>query len=321
MDLIINHVKIKQDIKSILSSLKKETNNKYFNIVEDKGFDVVCQCPFHKDGAETKPACFIYNDSSSPTIEFGTYHCFACGAKGRLRSLVGFCLDLTREESDEWLIDNFGSSYVEEVKLIDKLEFGKRETKEYLDESILDSFEYNNDNALNYLINKRHLSKEVIDYFKIGYNLETASVTFPCRDLLGHLVGIFERNILSKRFHIPKINPKPVYLLYESTRLNYNFVYVVESQINALTCWSWGYPAVALFGTGAKSQYDDLKKSGIRKFCCVFDGDNAGREGLSKFIKNMPDSIMIFYKIVPEGKDVNDLTEEEFNELPIYSVY
>ena len=321
MDLIINHVKIKQDIKSILSSLKKETNNKYFNIVEDKGFDVVCQCPFHKDGAEAKPACFIYNDSSNPTIEFGTYHCFACGAKGRLRSLVSFCLDLTKEESDEWLIDNFGSSYVEEVKLIDRLEFGKRETKEYLDESILDSFEYNNDNALNYLINKRHLSKEVIDYFKIGYNLETASVTFPCRDLSGHLVGIFERNILSKRFHIPKINPKPVYLLYESTRLNYNFVYVVESQINALTCWSWGYPAVALFGTGAKSQYDDLKKSGIRKFCCVFDGDNAGREGLSKFIKNMPDSIMIFYKIVPEGKDVNDLTEEEFNELPIYSVY
>ena len=190
----------------------------------------------------------------------------------------------------------------------------------YLDESILDTFEYNNENALNYLINKRHLSKDVIDYFKIGYNISTASITFPCRDLSGKLVGIFERNIISKHFHIPKINPKPVYLLYENVRLNYNFIFVVESQINALTLFSWGYPAVALFGTGSKSQYEELVKSGIRKFCCVFDGDNAGKEGLNKFIKNMPDSTMIFYKNVPDGKDVNDLRKSEFDELPMFSV-
>ena len=318
MDLVINGVKIKPDIKQVLTLIRRETDNRYFNIVEEKGFDVVCQCPFHKDGRESKPACFIYNDTSDPNIELGTYHCFACGAKGRLRTLVGFCLDLNKDESEYWLIDNFGSSYVEEIKIMDRFEFGKKEQKVYLDESILDSFEYNNKNALNYLINKRHISKEVIDYFKLGYDIETASITFPCRDLSGKLVGIFERNIISKHFHIPKISPKPVYLLYENVKQNYDFIYVAESQINALTLFSWGYPAVALFGTGAKSQYDDLKKSGIRKFCCVFDGDNAGREGLRKFIENMSDTSLIFYKILPEGKDVNDLSKEEFDNLELF---
>ena len=319
MDLVINGVKIKPNIKDVLIKIRKETNNRYFNIIEEKGQDIVCQCPFHKDGMEQHAACFIYNDSSDPNIEFGTYHCFACGAKGKLKTLVGFCLNINKEESEYWLIDNFGSSYVEEVKIMDRFEFGKQKARPYLDESILDSFEYNNSNALNYLINKRHLSKEVIDYFKLGYNVETASITFPCRDLSGHLVGIFERNIISKRFHIPKINPKPVYLLYENVMLNYNFVYIAESQINALTLFSWGYPAVALFGTGSKSQYEDLKKSGIRKFCCVFDGDNAGREGLKKFINNMSDTSLIFYKILPEGKDVNDLSKEEFDSLGVFS--
>ena len=144
MDLVINNIKIKPDIKIILNSLKQETNNKYFNIIEDKGVDIVCQCPFHKDGREKKPACFIYNNTSDPNIEFGTYHCFACGAKGKLESLVGFCLDLQKEEAETWLINNFGTSYIEEVKTIDKFEFGKKINNEYLDESILKTFEYNN---------------------------------------------------------------------------------------------------------------------------------------------------------------------------------
>lgn len=319
MDLVVNGVKIKPDAESILKLVRREANNRYFSIMVNKGPDILCQCPMHKDGQEASPACNVYNLASDDNIEFGTYHCFACGAKGRLRSLVSFCLEISKDEADEWLVDNFGVSYVEEVKLIDRFEFGKNDKPNFLDESVLKSFDYNNENALNYLLNKRRLSKEVIDYFRIGYNVETASVTFPCRDLSGRLVGIFERNILSKFFKIPKISPKPVYLLYETGKLGYNFVYVVESQINALTLWGWGYPAVALFGTGSSSQYNDLKRSGIKMFCCVFDGDNVGREGLSKFVKNIGDDVMVFYKLVPEGKDINDLRKGEFDGLPMYS--
>ena len=92
-------------------------------------------------------------------------------------------------------------------------------------------------------------------------------------------------------------------------------VYVTESQINCLTLHSWGYPAIALFGTGSKNQYEILKKSGIRNYCLALDGDEAGRKGIRRFIDNMPQDVLISIALLPEGKDVNDLTCEEFLNL------
>ena len=50
MDLVINSIKIKPDIKQVLNLIRRDTNNRYFNIIEDKNSDVLCQCPFNKYG-------------------------------------------------------------------------------------------------------------------------------------------------------------------------------------------------------------------------------------------------------------------------------
>ena len=92
-------------------------------------------------------------------------------------------------------------------------------------------------------------------------------------------------------------------------------VYVVESQINCLTLWQWGYPAIALFGTGSKKQYDILNRSGIRNYILCFDGDDAGRKATQRFIDNLKSDVFISVKQIPDGKDVNDLTKEEFDKL------
>ena len=190
----------------------------------------------------------------------------------------------------------------------------------FLNEDVLNNFQYDNPEALRYLIDKRHLSKEVIDYFRIGFNKATSSVTFPCWNSKNKLVGIFERNIYNKHFHIPEITPKPIYLLNEAINNSFTTVYVVESQINALTLYSWGIPAIALFGTGSSEQYKMLRKSGIRVFVLAFDGDEAGRRGREKFIKNMSYDCMLSYIDMPEGKDVNDLSYEQFMALPMYNI-
>ena len=318
MELVINKIKILPDAEAILSKVRDECDGRYLSSIENHGNDVVCQCPFHKGGLEKKMACFVYNGTDREDMEFGTYHCFACGVTGHLDKLVSFCLSVSKEDADEWLVENFGTTYIEEVQYIEEFVYGEKEEQKFLDDSILETFDYSNDKAIDYLINKRHLSKEVIDFFKIGYDADTDSVTFPVRDRLGNLVGIFERSIENKHFRIPKMTTKPIYLLYENLQMGSPYIYVVESQINALTLFSWGYPAVALFGTGSKLQYEELKKSGIRKFCCVFDGDSAGKEGLRKFILNMGEESLITYKIVPEGKDVNDLSKEFFDSLQTY---
>ena len=91
--------------------------------------------------------------------------------------------------------------------------------------------------------------------------------------------------------------------------------------MNALTAWSYGIPAVALFGTGSSYQYDILKKSGIRSYILCFDGDEAGRKGAKRFMQNMKKNVFITDMEMPLGKDVNDMEKDEFlNLLKSYGI-
>ena len=57
--IIDNHV-IKKDIKEILLLLKSHINNGKLSNISFKGEEVSVSCPFHKEGKENKPSCFIY---------------------------------------------------------------------------------------------------------------------------------------------------------------------------------------------------------------------------------------------------------------------
>ena len=130
---------------------------------------------------------------------------------------------------------------------------------------------------------------------------------------------IATRSKMNDWFYIDENSDKPVYLLNTINQYNYKEVYVCESQINALTLWSWGYPAVALFGTGSQYQYDILNRCGIRHYILCFDGDEAGDKGIYRFRKNIRKDVFVSQKVIPNNKDVNDLTKEQFDNLPIIS--
>ena len=167
---------------------------------------------------------------------------------------------------------------------------------------------------------ERGLIDFVIQKFHIGYDPETDSITFPIWDIKGNLIGITERSVEGKRFHIPKDIDKPIYLLNYIVSENIDTVWVVESQINALNCWAKGRPAIALLGTGSDKQYEILKKSGIRTYFLAFDGDDAGDKGIKKFISNMKKDVILNIVQVPRGKDVSDLSSDEFNKLTFYTI-
>lgn len=305
----IGNRKINADTYSILSRLKSETG--YLKDIKKSSNGYMCTCPYHSNGAEKHPSCSIL-DTDNNNLPAGTFHCFACGESGSLAKLIAKCYNGSIEFGKQWLVQNYGDTYIDEIEYLPELIVKK--TKNILSEDELNKYEYDNEEALNYLLNKRHLNKEIINKFKIGFEKETNSITFPCRDEHGRLVGIFKRNIYQKFFTIPKIEPKPIFLLDYVRKNGYNEVYVVESQINALTLWGWGFPAIALFGTGSNEQYKILNKSGIRKYFLAFDGDLAGDVGANKFINNIKNA-MITKIMLPKNKDVNDLTREEFLNL------
>ena len=238
-----------------------------------------------------------------------THNCFTCNSTGPLWKLVAKVLNITYEDAQYWLIENFSNVFEDRRPILESFEEIDI-PKTYLDESILEEYSY-----LHPYQFQRGLTEEVIKRFKVGWNPKTDSITFPVWDDKNNLVGITERHTKSKRFYIPSDMDKPIYLLNYIKQHNITEVVVCESQINTLTCWSWGIPAIGLIGTGSTKQYDILKKSGIRVYHLALDGDLAGEHGTQRFIKNMPSNVMIDIIQIPQGKDVNDLTKEEFLNL------
>ena len=310
MKLIIGNKLINEDIEVILKQLRIDCHGKYLNVIGHENNDnVKITCPHHKGGQETHPSCFVYTRQDNSELEYGYYRCFTCGEKGHLYDLVAHCLDVDQEHGKRWLIDNFCNTFVTEELVLPKIEL-KREERKYLNEDVLIPFAYYHP-----YLEDRKVSFEVAKKFNVGWNQEHNSITFPVWDVHGRLVGITERYINEKRFYIPEDLKKPIYLLNFFIEEGITTAFVVESQIDALTLWTWGYPSIAMFGTGSKGQYEILKRSGIRKYYLCFDGDDAGRKGANRFIKGMSKDVIITNINMPDGKDINDLSKEEFEYL------
>lgn len=308
MELIVNNKLITADIIDVLEQLRRDTGGKYFKKIVVKGDNIQCTCPSHKDGQENKPSCSIYNSDEGET-ERGWVHCFACGYNVPLYKMIADIFNEDEEFGKQWLINRFSTTIYSKPFYLEPLT--KEDNKSYHSEAELEQYKYHT----NYWAT-RGISDEVVNRFDLGFDVQQNMVVFPIRDLSGKVAMITKRSVTSKYFYIEEARSKPVYLLYDIIKNNIDKVYVVESQINALTLWTWGYPAIALIGTGAEEQYKILRRSGIREYILCFDGDVAGDSGRRRFIKNMSDEILISVKELPRGKDVNDLTKEQFDSLP-----
>ena len=157
---------------------------------------------------------------------------------------------------------------------------------------------------------QRGLTDELIEEFDIGYDARTTSITFPCYYADGTPAFIARRSVKTKYFNYPEDAEKPVYGAERFYRKEYDFAVICESIFNALTCWKWGLPAVALLGTGAREQYDILRNMPVRKFILGLDPDEAGRKGSQKLRDALGRRKIITQFDIPEGYDINDLDEK-----------
>ena len=315
--LIIDNHAIKQDIKEILSTLKSELSNGKLSNIQYKGDEVSITCPFHKEGKENKPSCFIYVGEDGK-IPWGTFHCFTCGEKGSLVKFISGVLDCTESYAQKWLKDNFTENVVEENAIdidspimLTNFINNSGNNKSYLSEDILNDFQ-----SWHPYIGQRHISKEIAERFQIKYDPATQTIVFPVRDVKNNLIFLTRRSIEGKKFYIDESASKTVYLLNEAIKNKYNQVIVVESQINALVSYSYGFPAVALFGAGTtKGQIDELNKTNILHYILMYDNDEAGRRGANKFKKLIKNNAFITDIIMPKNKDVADCSKEEFLDI------
>lgn len=307
--IIDNHI-IDAPIETILNTIRAELTNGKLRHFTRRGDNYSVTCPTHKDGRESHPSCQIYCGDSKD-VEYGHMYCFTCGEQGPLWHFVGQCFDADDEFGKRWLIDRFGDVY--DDRELDLSSFDLSYSTHDKNEVVLpDKMQ-----KWHPYMQKRRLSREICERFGVGYDPKTECIVFPVWDENGRLCMATRRSTESKMFFIDKGKEKPVYLLNFVNDYGIDEVTVVESQMNALTAWGWGYPTVALFGTGTEHQYDVLNRSSIRHYYLCFDGDEAGRKGIRRFLKNVRKDVFVDIIIMKEGKDVNDLTRDEYESLPI----
>ena len=148
----------------VLSKLRKECEGEYLKDLIDKGDNIVITCPFHKDGKENKPSCFVYTRDDHHSVVKGTYHCFTCGAKGQLPYLVAHCMKKDLMDSEQWLIDNFSDIFIEHKTLLPPIEIDKPKYIS-IDEGELLKYAFYHPYMW-----ERKLSRWAVDTFRVGYD-------------------------------------------------------------------------------------------------------------------------------------------------------
>lgn len=305
-----NNKIIDTTVEQILNDLRFSLNT--YNIprlrdMKDAGDNIMITCPVHKEGQEQRPSCGVRKSD-------GFMHCFTCDSTMTLEQMISYCFGYTTDDGNyglNWLLENYDNAILvkRDIPIGEKRKEIDRKF-EFVSEEILDTYRY-----IHPYMYQRKLTDEVIEMFDVGYDHESKCITFPVNDMFGRCLFIARRSVEGKFFNYPRDAEKPVYGLDKVLRDGVKEVIVCESFFNALTCYVYGKPAVALMGTGAREQYEILKKSGIRKYILAFDGDEAGDKGRDRFINKLRDYASIEYYEVPRGKDINDLSKIEFENL------
>lgn len=297
-------------------------------------------CPFHSNGQEKKPSCgvLLHDEVRAGRVYHeGWWHCFTCSSSFTMseavnkilktKSISKNALDWLKEnvpgfsssDSFEYLIptdtmDEINNLYA--VKMVQSMV--KKDEQEFITEEELNSYRF----TVPYMY-ERKLTDEIIEKYDIGVDMNwippnrkkpIPCITFPVRDIDGNTLFLCRRSIEGKLYNYPTGVTKPVYGI-DMIPKGCKSIVICESCINALTAEVYGYDAVALLGTGNSYQIKQLKQLGIHEFVLAMDGDEAGRKASMK-LKNQLKSVGIVWTIdMPDGKDLNDCTKEEFDIL------
>ena len=272
-----------------------------------------------------------------------TGNCFACGEVHTLAELISHCFCKGDDGGFfglNWLIQHFASVSVENRKLptfdIDRNSSNEKSQIEYVSEEELDSYRYYHP-----YMYKRRLTNEIIEMFDVGYDSNTNCITFPVRDISGKCLFVARRSVATKYFNYPSGVEKPVYGLYELSKIagwygnqmsrivgNGNVyigldwkedvqeVIICESIIDALTCWVYGKYALALNGLGTEKQFEQLRNLPCRKFILATDADAPGLAARDRIRNNLKGKIITEYIWdLSQAKDINDMDLSMFQAL------
>lgn len=96
--LQVGEVVISADVEDIVSQIQEETG--LLRDIRELENDLMVTCPIHKGGMEQTPSLGINKES-------GVTHCFTCGYKGDIITLVSDCYGISYSQAYRKLVGHF----------------------------------------------------------------------------------------------------------------------------------------------------------------------------------------------------------------------
>lgn len=187
-------------------------------------------CPLHVDQKR----------SASLNITSGVWYCFANCGGGKVGELL--------EQRDEWVpppggspaTNGEGESVVEQEPLPSSAKIKVWQDNLLKNEGRLDLFQ-----------NKRGLTRDTIDQYKIGWSDEKRAFTIPIYDAEGELVTVRFYNMLRTGTKMWHLKGRAGPFLYPIAALNQpgNLIVICEGELDALITNQAGFPAVSRAGS------------------------------------------------------------------------
>lgn len=317
------NVEVNELLDAIAKEAEKKTGVKYFERRNNTPNDIVVQCPRydrHGGRPEHTPSCFIQRET-------GLVHCFGCDYK---TTVVGMTKDMlgmnSLVDAMQWIRRKFSAPMPKQRKSLLSSDQAREHEKIFIPEEAL--LQYNFDHPYMF---KRGLTCEVIDWFSLGYDKETKSITIPVRDVDGNIVfikkrrvgggkfgkymieeGADKRDILFGMFMVKRCLPKV------------DKIYISEGEMDVM---SWY--CVQKYGVGLQGSeiFPEQVKQLLRvargkELVIATDNDTAGFKARKSCIEALSPYFQLSEIIYPLGyKDPNDLLKagklETVREKPI----
>lgn len=291
------------------------------NDIHDYGETLRTACPIHKSN---NPTSFVINKDN--TLWY--CHSGGCGG-GDVIKFVEVIENVTFLEAKK-IVEKILGKELTQIKENDTIKEARKFIEEINNNKDCDEIVLNIDDYVRVKTYKDY-GEEITSKFDLrfakeikGINKEGREYTLKNRLVFpiykqGKLLFISTRRTKndgsSKWLHLPRGTKKNKHLYNIDNITPMKPIYIVEGITDVWRLSSFDMQAVAIFGSNiSDEQVNNIIKLTDTVIICL-DGDEAGRIGSEKACLKLINKVNLFKIILPEGKDPDNTSEEEFQIL------
>ena len=281
-----------------------------------RGHELLGLCPMHleRTGREDN------NPSWSMNAETGVHHCFSCGYKGTLLTLVGEIKEFTTkwgrvdfDAAKDWLRNNIEVNFEYLARQLEEarnnyVTFSPPITMSEARLAVFDSV------APDWALSARGLTKIASSLYGVHWKKDNNSWVTPIRKPSnGALMGWQEKSQTERFFRNRPTGVAKSKTLFGLNVFNGGTMIVVESPLDAVKLQSLGISGgVSTFGASVSEDQINLMKR-ADKLIIAMDNDTAGKKASSDIFKRIRKEGMECWFLNyqdTEFKDIGDMPED-----------